>query len=126
MGTHAMIGVWHEETNEVIASYVHYDGYVEGVGKTLIEHYNDQSRAETVAHGGYLSALFPSYIESRRDAVHNDRPNVFKSVDEYLDEGSDIAGAHYLYLWDGEAWFYAERYGRKTFEEVEMNLSSVL
>ena len=76
MGTHAMIGVWHEETNEVIASYVHYDGYVEGVGKTLVEHYNDQSRAEIVAHGGYLSALFPSYIESRRDAVHNDRPDV--------------------------------------------------
>lgn len=123
MGTHAMIGVWHQETNEVITSYVHYDGYVEGVGATLIGHYNDQSRAETVAHGGYLSFLGSSYIESRRESVHKDPAIHYSSVEEYLEEGFDYAGAHYIYLWDGEAWFVAPR-GQK-FEEVQMNLETV-
>lgn len=120
MGTHAMIGVWHEETNEVITSYVHYDGYVEGVGATLINHYNDQSHAETVAHGGYLSALMSSYYESRRGSVHNDPAVRYSSVKEYLEEGFDYAGAHYIYLWDGETWFFAPR--NQMFEEVQMNL----
>lgn len=120
MGTHAMVGVWHEETNEVISSYVHYDGYVEGVGATLVNHYNDQVRAETVAHGGYLSSLESSYIKSRRNAVHKDKAVYYSSVEEYLKEGFEYACAHYLYLWDGEAWFFASR--NKKFEEVKMNL----
>jgi len=65
MGTHAMIGIWNEKTGEVAASYVHYDGYVDGVGAMLVESYNDAARAAIVATGGYLSSLYKDYADSR-------------------------------------------------------------
>lgn len=128
MGTHAMIGIWNEETGEVSASYVHYDGYVEGgVGSMLLESYNDAARAALVATGGYLSSLEHDYAAARAAAVHSDRAVAFASVEDFLAEGFDYAGAEYIYLWDGEAWFVALNTlgGEKTlFEEVEMKLAA--
>lgn len=123
MGTHAMIGIWNSDTGVVTASYVHYDGYLEGVGRTLITHYNDYIGAAFVATGGYLSSLESDYANSKRESVHNDPAVYYSSVEEYMKEGHDYAAAHYIYLWDGDAWFFAERGGK--FEEVLMNLSKV-
>ena len=127
MGTHAMIGIWDEDTNEVTASYVHYDGYVEGVGALLVDSYDSSLDAWIVATGGYLSSLTKDYEESRNSAVHSDKAVTFASVEDYFAEGFEYAGAQYLYLWDGEAWFVA---GRKykadnvPFEAVEMLIAA--
>ena len=121
MGTSSMIGHWDKGTGKVIASYCHFDGYVKGVGAMLVNSYNTELGAQKVAYGGYLSSLKEDYKLSRENAVHNDRPETFASVEEYLTEAPAGCGAAYLYLWDGEAWFYAPRNG--TFEEVEMNLN---
>lgn len=117
MGTHAMIGIWNPVTDEVTASYVHYDGYINGVGTTLVDHYNDTINANLVATGGYLSALCDNYAESRKEAVHSDHAVKYSSVIDYLDNGCDYAGADYIYLWDGEAWFAAAR--DEKFTDVE-------
>lgn len=117
MGTPSMIGYWDAETGEVKASYCHYDGYVKGNGATLLEHYNDDDAAWLVANGGYLSALDEDYEKARADAVHKDPAVHFGSVEAYLKDGFDYAGAQYSYLWDGEAWFVAGR-GEK-FTDVE-------
>jgi hypothetical protein len=117
MGTHAMIGIWNPETDEVLASYCHYDGYVEGVGKTLIDNYNVNLLASIVATGGYLSSLTDSYARSRAESVHFDPAEKYSSVEEYLEEGFEYASAHYIYLWDGETWFAAARDGK--FTDVE-------
>ena len=127
MGTHAMIGIWDEDTGEVTASYVHYDGYIEGVGAELVENYNNKWRANVVATGGYLSALSENYVDSRNTAVHSDKPVYFSSVEDYFAEGFEYAGAQYLYLWDGEAWFVAVRKYKADnvpFEEVAMKLAA--
>ena len=126
MGTHAMIGIWNETTGEVSASYVHYDGYVDGVGAELVENYNDKWRANVVATGGYLSSLSENYVDSRNAAVHSDKSVEFASVEDFFAEGFDYAGAEYLYVWDGEAWFVAiNTFGseKKAFEEVAMILA---
>jgi hypothetical protein len=120
MGTPAMIGHFDKGTNKVIASYCHFDGYVDGVGATLVESYNTELGAQKVAYGGYLSSLTADHKLSRANSAHNDRPETFNSVEEYLNEGPADTGAHYLYLWDGDIWYYAPRNGK--FEEVEMNL----
>jgi hypothetical protein len=125
MGTHAMIGIWDAETGEVSASYVHYDGYVEGVGAMLMRNYPTSLDAWIVATGGYLSSLTEDYEESKNTAVHSDKAVTFGSVEDFLVEGYDLCGAEYIYLWDGAAWFVAMNTlcGKKTlFEEVEMNL----
>jgi hypothetical protein len=127
MGTHAMIGVWNSNTGEVSASYVHYDGYVQGVGADLLNYYNDNEKAVMVATGGYLSGLSENYAAARESAVHSDKAVAFTSVEDFLEEGFDYAGAEYIYLWDGEAWFVAmETHSgkKKLFEEVAMKLSA--
>jgi len=125
MGTHAMIGFWNSKTGVVTASYVHYDGYVEGVGRTLVNHYNHSIGAGLTATGGYLSSLRSNYTKSRQESVHKDPAVQYSSVEEFLKEGYDYASAHYLYLWDGDVWFFTERGGNPKFEEVAMNLSTV-
>ena len=123
MGTPSMIGVMNED-GSVTASYCHYDGYVEGNGRTLVETYNTLLQARAVASVGYFSALTADLKESIDTAVHkNEKPVVYDSVKVYMKCGYNYAGADYLYLFDGEAWFYASRNNKdRRFEEVEMNL----
>jgi hypothetical protein len=126
MGTPSMIGILNED-GSVTASYCHYDGYLSYNGRVLVDHYNTTEKARTVAEVGYLSSLSNDLSKDIEEAVHkNEKPVVYDSVAVYMKCGYNHAGAEYLYIFDGEAWFYAERYGRKTFEEVEMNLSTVL
>ena len=128
MGTASLIGVWNETTGEVVASYCHYDGYIKGGnGQTLTESYNTTTAADTVAYGGYLSALYSDYSKSAAEAVHKDKPMTFGSVGEYLvaltDEEGPICRVPYIYLWDGEVWFVASDM-KPLFEEVELTLKA--
>lgn len=123
MGTRSMIGVWNPETNEVTATYCHYDGYLEGVGHTLVHAYNTPARAVSVASTGYLSALTKNLSLSLADSVHTKEPTIYDSIETYLTCGFRDTGAEYIYLFDGSIWFYAhpDLTGGQ-FEEVEMNL----
>lgn len=126
MGTPSMIGVMNAD-GSVTATYCHYDGYLEGNGRTLVNHYNSPGRAGAVATAGYFSSLGENLYESIETAVHkNEKPVVYDSVKIYMKYGYNRAGADYLYLFDGEAWFYASRGNAdRRFEEVEMNLGKV-
>jgi len=124
MGTHAMIGIYNAKDDSVTASYCHYDGYLEGVGRMLVEHYNTQYDAEIVARGGYMSGLYSDYAKTRQESVHNEIAIPYESVVQFMKNGYDYYGAEYTYLWDGKAWFFATP--GKMFEEVEMNLKNEL
>ena len=56
MGTPAVIAVMNDQ-KEVTWTYVNYDGYLAGVGRMLIEHYNDQELAEKLISMGDCSVL---------------------------------------------------------------------
>jgi hypothetical protein len=124
MGTHAMVGIWNPGNGTVTASYIHYDGYTEGVGRTLVEHFNDPIGATLVATGGYLSSLESDWTRSREESVRADPATIFDSVEDYMENGYDYAGAEYLYLYDSNVWFHAVRHAERRFEEVEMNLAA--
>lgn len=123
MGTHAMIGIWNSEDGSVEATYVHYDGYVDGVGNTLIHFFNTQESASAVANVGYLSSLSADLETSIEQSVHQEPTVPYESVEQFMKNGYDYAGAEYLYLWDGEAWFVASRYGERRFTDVVTVLS---
>jgi len=127
MGTASMIGIYNKKDGTVTASYCHYDGYLAYNGRILVENYNTQYDAEMVAKGGYMSSLKADYLESRQDAVHSDPAIIYDSVDVFLKYGDRHAGADYLYLFDGEVWFYTDTYTNRKdrrFEEVEINLET--
>lgn len=123
MGTAAMIGIYNED-GTVTASYCHYDGYLEGVGATLLKSYNSQYDASYVSHGGYVSSLDDDYLVSRQMAVHNEPAISYTNVSTYLERGSAYSGAEYLYLWDGDCWYFAPTNTGVPvgFEEVKINL----
>ena len=54
MGTRSRIGVMHGD--KVKSIYCHYDGYLEGVGQTLLEHY-DSSKANHLVALGDMSTI---------------------------------------------------------------------
>jgi len=128
MGTSSMIGIWDSETGKVTASYCHYDGYIEHNGAVLAEHYSTPEAADKVATGGYISGLSENYSRSRQEAVHNEPAVVYKSVEDYLATGADYASAEYLYLFDGDIWFFAswDAENFSPIEEVEMNLKATV
>jgi hypothetical protein len=123
MGTSSMIAN-HNEDGTVTATYCHYDGYLSYNGKMLVENYNTPEKAKAVAEAGYLSSLKANLYESVVDSVHNDPSVQYDSPQHFFDEAADYCGAEYLYLFDGEAWFVREVYGKAGYEEVEMNLAA--
>lgn len=56
MGTRSSIGVMQQD-GSVKSIYCHWDGYYSGVGKTLVEHYNTEEKANAVVALGGLSTL---------------------------------------------------------------------
>lgn len=63
MSTRCRIGL--EKADKTIKSiYCHFDGYPEGVGKTLKEHYNDPAKIEKLLELGDISSLGTFYDEA--------------------------------------------------------------
>ena len=122
MGTRSMIGVCNED-DSVTATYCHYDGYLAHNGRVLVEYYNTPETARAVAESGYLSSLDDSLEDSIRASVNREAPTIYNTVETYLKCGFRNTGANYIYLFDGEAWFFATE--RQKFEEVEMNLETI-
>jgi hypothetical protein len=121
MGTPSLIGVCNED-GSVTTTYCHYDGYLAHNGRVLVEHYNTPERARAVAEAGYLSGLEYDLEESIRSSVNRESTRTYDSVGSYMWHAFRETCAHYIYLFDGDAWFYATR--SQAFEEVEMNLES--
>jgi hypothetical protein len=126
MGTSSMIGVYNQEDGSVTATYCHYDGYLSYNGRLLSQSYNTPEKAAAVANAGYLSGLTEHLDVDLENAVHKDeKPVVYNSVKTFLTCGDNHCGADFLYLFDGEAWFFTDTYAKRKmrrFEEVEMNL----
>ena len=60
MATRSRIGL--EQADGTIKSvYVHWDGYIDGVGETLKEHYNDPAKIEELLELGDISCLGTFY-----------------------------------------------------------------
>jgi hypothetical protein len=121
MGTASMIGCYNED-GTVTATYCHYDGYISYNGKMLVENYNTPELAKNVANAGYLSSLKADLYESVVESVHNEPSVKYESPQHFFDEAADYAGADYLYLFDGEAWFVRSVYGKTGYDEVELHL----
>lgn len=114
MSTRSYI-VHEQDDGTVRASYVHFDGYFDGVGRMLVEHYDyDAAPHEITTLGGLLYLernLFPSSAEhSFRDpedgvtvAYHRDRGEEqerevfpsFKTCFDYLRKRGDIRYAYF-------------------------------
>ena len=112
MGTRSLIAAKFDANVDsdrgIVATYCHWDGYLSGVGLTLMKQYNDSERAFTVADSGYVSSL-PDLFEdfdSRVDANEDD-PVYFDDEWELL-HSADEYSAEFVYLYADGQWYWAE------------------
>lgn len=118
MSTHSFIGI-ESESGKIAGVYCHYDGYLEGVGDTLKNHYTNPDKIHELIGLGSLSILgeeigekqdFSDNEKSRAGqwtlAYHRDRGE--ELVTEEFDDMYSIDGDYeYLYVYTNMGlWMY--------------------
>ena len=124
MSTRSRIGMEFTDengTHMVKSIYCHFDGYPEGVGQKLMDHYQDREKVEQLIELGAISYIAPnvtpsgphSFDEPERGVVvayHRDRgeeyfePRVDGSVPLFV--SSDVEAFGYVFTEEGE-WLIA-------------------
>ena len=99
--------------------YCHFDGYPDGVGAILKEHYTDSDKVDELLELGSISSLGPEIGEAHDYgnptkgfvvAYHRDRgedlePNtVYSTVRDMLREAPGELGAEFAYVFEAGAW----------------------
>lgn len=80
--------------------YCHFDGYIDGVGKTLANHYNTQTSIESLISNGGISVLRQT-IEDTEFYARDRGEEIEIAVDPTL---RVVKRQEYNYFWDGEEW----------------------
>ena len=106
MATRSRIGILNEDQS-ITSIYCHWDGYPEGVGATLKEHYSSTPRAMRLQSMGDLSSLMPTIEESTFYGRDRDEDGV--EAQRSINQAAFISlayrsGAQWAYLWDGQEW----------------------
>ena len=109
MSTRSIVA-YERKSGKIVSSYVHYDGYVTGVGMELLDKHNSESSATSLANHGSFSSLGKG--ERRSDT------DLFASVNalsNYLEEKTENGGSvhdlEFAYLWKNGEWYVADLCG---------------
>jgi hypothetical protein len=103
MATRSLIGM--NLGNGIVKTiYCHWDGYPEGVGVTLVKHYNTPSKVNELLELGDVSSLFENLEDTQ--AYHRDRGESLDMVGardvsegELMEVASDY-DADYVYVFN--------------------------
>ena len=116
MATRALIGFLDDSSNEFVGTYNHYDGYPEGLGKTLIKFFNSKDAASKLARTGYISSIDPD--SGKIDSKYKEKP-YYKLIDTdeaftagmMIGDAVDYFGADYGYIWVEDQWLTLKNNG---------------
>ena len=106
MGTRSMVGVMVE--GGVRAVYVHWDGYLDGVGAGLQE-YTTQEAVEELIAPGDRSSLEEGFYKDRGET--GVEPTLYATFDEFYDAVEGCGGEYYYVFKDG-VWYCGDTYGK--------------
>jgi hypothetical protein len=105
MSTRSRIAIENQD-GTVDSIYCHFDGYLEGVGKTLFNHY-DQEKLEKLLELGDISSLGTSttdtvaYCRDRGEDLHF---KTFKDVEDLFENGFNSLEEYVYYLTKDGVW----------------------
>ncbi len=121
MATRSTIAVQH--ANGTISQvYCHWDGYLDHVGRLLVQHYNSQPLAEMLVNGGSISSLGEriepigehSYDSPEKGTTvfyFRDRGEKELRVEMYRDADAyrrEARGEEYNYIFVNGVWYDAD------------------
>ena len=108
MGTRSNIGKMQDD-GTIKAIYCHWDGYPEGVGAILAEHYQELDKVEELLSLGDFSSIKENISEIESYASRGEsgtEARTFNNLEEWKEWASDC-GCEYLYLYQKD---WHERY----------------
>lgn len=125
MATRSAIGI-RLNNGKIKAVYCHYDGYPEGVGKTLLEHYDGKTNATKLISLGDISVLDKSMTKpaghtfnkpvngysvfyGRDRGEKNTKAKIYDSVKDVFNK----LGSEYVYVLENNQWMYASEDNQK-------------
>lgn len=120
MSTRSFIG-YVDEDGDIHAIYCHFDGYLEGVGFTLVDHYRKFDKVRKLVSLGAIDSLHPNLSRGEHtvafdrdlgnesginigDLLSTHLFNTEKKYTEYAYEHN----AEYVYLFKNNKWYYNE------------------
>ena len=104
MGTRSFVGVM--VGSKCRAVYVHWDGYLEGVGAELQDYTTQAEVLELIADGD-MSSLGDYYKDRGETGVE---PKEFASFDEFYNYANE-SWAEYYYVFKDGVWYCGDTYG---------------
>lgn len=104
MGTRSFVGVMMGD--KVRAVYVHWDGYLDGVGAELQGYKTQEDVEELISHGD-RSSLEDGFYKDRGETGVD--PEDYDSFDEFYD-AADGCGAEYYYIFKDGVWYCGDTY----------------
>jgi hypothetical protein len=104
MGTRSFVGVM--VGNKCRAVYVHWDGYLEGVGAELQEYRSQQEVEELISYGD-RSTLTDGYYQERGET--NVEPKEYSTFNE-LYKICDDNWIEYYYIFKDGVWYCGDTY----------------
>lgn len=103
MATRSTISIKNSD-GSISTIYSHWDGYLEGVGATLKQNYNNENLARKILEQGDVSSLASNIEESifyNRDRGENTSVVVFKNL---KDKNYKSSQQEYNYLFEDGTW----------------------
>jgi hypothetical protein len=93
--------------DKVRAVYVHWDGYLEGVGVGLQAYTTQEAVEELISHGDRSSLDGPYYSERGETDVE---PRDYATFNEFYDS-CEGCWAEYYYIFKDGVWYCGDTYG---------------
>ena len=112
MGTRSNVA-YATEDNKVLASYCHYDGYIEHNGVMLLKYYNGEKQARDLVDNGYMSSLQPTIDQINEGRVHEDKPIEYRNEFMFMND-LEALWDEFVYLFKEGKWYVAESDNVKT------------
>jgi hypothetical protein len=124
MSTRSRIGIYNPD-NTISSIYCHFDGYEDGVGDMLFEHYKNEDKVKELISLGDLSSLHEEINPIKgTHTYHNPEDNVCvfyrrdrqdllayfqisKNLEDYFELSIEY-GAEYLYVMKDNKWYYSD------------------
>ena len=114
MATRALIGFIDDDRN-LVATYNHYDGYPDYLGKVLDRHFNSDDKAKEVANVGYISSI--DMDTGDIDSKYKESPEMEMLDGDPYEAGLQIGslvdqfGGDYGYVWFKGKWHMVKNAG---------------
>ena len=114
MSTRSFVGVMVGDVCRAV--YVHSDGYLNGVGKELVNYYNNQKSVEKLIESGDRSYLTGGFYKDRGEK--GVAPSNFKTFKKFFKTAEQSWAEYYYIFKDGVCYFGDTYKGSKYYKKL--------